>query len=87
MTGFSGGTPSPDVYITLTPWNLIALGLGISVFLLPRNATGFQLIHGGYSSSRQFRYPLAAITAPVLLVVAVISVLWLDFSPFLYFQF
>jgi alginate O-acetyltransferase complex protein AlgI len=87
MTGFSGGTPSPDVYITLTPWNLLALGLGLTVFLLPRNATGFQLIHGGYSSNKQFRYPLAAITAPVLLVVAVISVLWLDFSPFLYFQF
>jgi alginate O-acetyltransferase complex protein AlgI len=87
MTGFSGGTPSPDVYITLTPWNLLALGLGISVFLLPRNATGFQLIHGGYSTGVQFRYSLAAITAPVLLVVAVISVLWLDFSPFLYFQF
>jgi len=27
------------------------------------------------------------ITAPLLLTVAVISVLWLDFSPFLYFQF
>jgi len=87
MTGLSGGAPSPDVYITLTPWNLAALGLGILVFFLPRRATGFQLLHGGHSERLEFRYPLAVITAPVLLCVAVVSVLWLDFSPFLYFQF
>lgn len=87
MLGFSGGSPSPDVLITLTPWNLAALGLGLLVFFLPRNATGFQLVHGGHSGRLQFRYPLAAVTAPVLLVVALVSALWLDFSPFLYFQF
>lgn len=87
MTSLSGGTPSPDVFITLTPWNLLALGLGITVFFLPRRATGFQLVHGGHSGRLRFRYPLAAVTAPVLLITAVISVLWLDFSPFLYFQF
>ncbi|MBT0770369.1 MBOAT family protein [Kineosporia sp. J2-2] len=87
MFGFSGGTPSPDLYITLTPWNQIALVLGMLVFFLPRNATGFQLIHGGHSPELRFRYSTAAFTAPVLLVVAVISALWLDFSPFLYFQF
>ena len=41
----------------------------------------------GAPSRPAFRYPLAAVTVPMLLVVAVISVLWLDFSPFLYFQF
>ena len=87
MIGFSGGSPSPDVLITLTPWNRLALGLGLLVFFLSRNATGFQLVHGGHSGRLQFRYSRAALTAPVLLVVAVISVLWLDFSPFLYFQF
>lgn len=87
MTGLSGGTLSPDVLITLTPWNTVALGLGLLVFFLPGKATGFQLVHGGHSGRLKFRYPLAAVTAPVLLVVAVISVLWLDFSPFLYFQF
>ncbi|GAA3591245.1 MBOAT family protein [Kineosporia mesophila] len=87
MFTFQGGEPSPDVYITLTPWNELALMLGLLVFLLPRNTTGFQLIHGGHSGGLTFRYPLAAVTAPVLLAVAVISVLWLDFSPFLYFQF
>ena len=87
MFGFSGGAPSPDVLITLTPWNLTALGLGMLAFLMPGNVTGFQLVHGGHSGQLRFRYPMAAVTAPVLLSVAVISVLWLDFSPFLYFQF
>jgi len=81
------GAPSPEVLITLTPWNLVALGIGLLVFVGPRKITGFQLIHGGYTERVAFRYPLAAVTAPVLLAVAVIAVLWLDFSPFLYFQF
>jgi alginate O-acetyltransferase complex protein AlgI len=87
MVAGGRGAPSPEVLITLTPWNLIALGIGGLVFLGPRQITGFQLIHGGYTERVGFRYPLAAVTAPLLLTVAVISVLWLDFSPFLYFQF
>jgi len=81
------GPPSPEVLITLTPWTLIAIGIGLLVFVGPRDVTGFQLVHGGHAGRTRFRYPLAAITAPLLLAVAVISVLWLDFSPFLYFQF
>jgi alginate O-acetyltransferase complex protein AlgI len=83
-----GGAPSPSVLITLTPWTLVALGVGLLVFVGPRQVTGFQLVHGGGAPSRPaFRCSLAAVTVPMLLVVAVISVLWLDFSPFLYFQF
>lgn len=81
------GAPAPEVLITLTPWTLVAIGIGLLVFVGPREVTGFQLIHGGHPGRTAFRYPLAAITAPLLLIVAVISVLWLDFSPFLYFQF
>jgi alginate O-acetyltransferase complex protein AlgI len=44
-------------------------------------------VHGGHAGRTAFRYPMAAVTAPLLLALAVISVLWLDFSPFLYFQF
>ena len=89
VTG-GAGAPSPEVLITLTPWSLVALGIGLLVFLGPRDRTGFQLIYGGHTGRTgrvAFRYPRAAITAPLLLVLAVISVLWLDFSPFLYFQF
>jgi uncharacterized membrane protein len=75
------------VLITLTPWTLVALGVGLLVFVGPRDITGFQLVHGGHPGRVAFRYPLAAITAPLLLSIAVIAVLWLDFSPFLYFQF
>ena len=81
------GAPSPEVLITLTPWTVLALGIGLLVFLGPRDVTGFQLVHGGHAGRTAFRYPMAAITAPLLLALAVISVLWLDFSPFLYFQF
>jgi alginate O-acetyltransferase complex protein AlgI len=81
------GSPSPEVLITLTPWTLVAIGVGLLVFLGPRDITGFQLVHGGHPGRVAFRYPLAAFTAPLLLTLAVISVLWLDFSPFLYFQF
>jgi alginate O-acetyltransferase complex protein AlgI len=81
------GAPSPEVLITLTPWTLTAIGIGLLVFIGPRDVTGFQLVHGGHAGRTGFRYPLAVITAPLLLTVAVISVLWLDFSPFLYFQF
>jgi hypothetical protein len=81
------GAPSPEVLITLTPWTLLALGLGLLVFLGPRDVTGFQLVHFRQAGRTEFRYPIAAITAPLLLALAVISVLWLDFSPFLYFQF
>jgi hypothetical protein len=66
---------------------VLALGIGLLVFLGPRDVTGFQLVHGGHDGRTAFRYPMAAITAPLLLALAVISVLWLDFSPFLYFQF
>jgi alginate O-acetyltransferase complex protein AlgI len=81
------GAPSPEVLITLTPWTLVAVGIGLLAFAGPRNISGFQLVHGGHAGRVGFRYPRAAITAPLLLVIAVISVLWLDFSPFLYFQF
>jgi alginate O-acetyltransferase complex protein AlgI len=81
------GAPAPEVLITLTPWTLVALGIGLLVFVGPRDITGFQLVHGGHADRIGFRYLRAAITAPVLLTLAVISVLWLGFSPFLYFQF
>jgi alginate O-acetyltransferase complex protein AlgI len=81
------GAPAPEVLITLTPWTLIALGTGLLVFVGPRDITGFQWVHGGHTNQIDFRYLRAAITAPVLLALAVISVLWLGFSPFLYFQF
>ena len=81
------GVPAPEVLIALTPWTLLALGTGLLVFLGPRNVTGFQLVHGSTPERAGFRYLRAAVTTPVLLVVAVISVFWLDFSPFLYFQF
>jgi len=85
--------PSPEVLITLTPWTLLSLGIGVLVFLGPRDLTGFQLVHGGHPGRTghrdrvNFRYPLAAVTAPLLLMVAVVAVFWLNFSPFLYFQF
>jgi alginate O-acetyltransferase complex protein AlgI len=88
MVSGGGGAPSPEVLITLTPWTLVALGIGLLAFAGPRDLTGFQLVHGGGPARRiSFRYPRAAVTAPLLLAAAVTSVMWLDFSPFLYFQF
>jgi alginate O-acetyltransferase complex protein AlgI len=90
MVAGGTGAPSPEVLITVTPWTVVALGIGLLVFVGPRDRTGFQLVHGGrggYGGRAGFRYPRAAITTPLLLVLAVVSVFWLDFSPFLYFQF
>jgi alginate O-acetyltransferase complex protein AlgI len=84
------GAPSPEVLITLTPWTGLALLVGLSSFVGPRDITGFQQVHGDYvrfDRRTRFRLQRAVLTAPLLLSVAVISVLWLDFSPFLYFQF
>jgi alginate O-acetyltransferase complex protein AlgI len=87
MVSGTAGAPSPEVLITLTPWTLVALGIGLLTFVGPRDVTGFQWVHGGHADRIGFRYSMAAITAPLLLALAVVSVLWLDFSPFLYFQF
>jgi alginate O-acetyltransferase complex protein AlgI len=95
LSGASGlgarlGAPSPEVLITLTPWTLLALAVGLLVFVGPRHVSGFQFVHAARpqpGDRRDFRPPRAAVTVPVLLVIAVVSVLWLDFSPFLYFQF
>jgi alginate O-acetyltransferase complex protein AlgI len=84
MAGGSWGPPAPEVLLTLTPWTTIAAGIGVLVFFGPRTRTGFALVHG---QPQAFRYLVAVVSAPLLLVVAVLSVLWLDFSPFLYFQF
>jgi alginate O-acetyltransferase complex protein AlgI len=78
------GPPSPDVLITLTPWTLAALGVALAAFVGPRQVTGFQVLYG---SRATFRYPRAAISIPVLMGIGVVSALWLDFTPFLYFQF
>ncbi|MFI7588437.1 MBOAT family O-acyltransferase [Spongisporangium articulatum] len=82
------GAPSPQVLLTLTPWSLLALGLGGLAAVGPRERTGFQWVHGLCPPDLSgFRYGRAVLVAPALLVVAVVSMLWLDFSPFLYFQF
>jgi alginate O-acetyltransferase complex protein AlgI len=84
MTSWQPGAPAPSVLVTLTPWTLTALGVGLLAFVGPRDRTGFEFVHG---LRLEFRVPRALVTAPLLLVIALISVLWLDFSPFLYFQF
>jgi alginate O-acetyltransferase complex protein AlgI len=84
MTSWQPGAPAPSVLVTLTPWTLTALGVGLLAFVGPRDRTGFEFVHG---LRLEFRLPRALVTAPLLLVIALISVLWLDFSPFLYFQF
>jgi alginate O-acetyltransferase complex protein AlgI len=84
MFGLSTGPPAPEVLLALTPWTAVAASLGLLAFLGPRALTGFQIVHGRRS---EFRFATAAVTAPVLFTVAVVSVFWLDFSPFLYFQF
>jgi hypothetical protein len=78
------GAPPPAVLVTLTPLTVAALVLGLSGFLSPRTSTGFQLVHGQLQA---FRLWVAGITAPILLTTAIVATLWLDFSPFLYFQF
>ncbi|MFY1635011.1 MBOAT family O-acyltransferase [Solwaraspora sp. WMMB335] len=77
-------TPPPSVLLTLTPLTLAALLLGLAAFLAPRTSTGFQLVHGRFQG---FRLRVAVVSAPALLGMAVVGILWLDFSPFLYFQF
>ncbi len=82
------GPPAPEVLLALTPWTAIAAGIGLLAFFGPGSRddarTGFTLVHGPQAA---FRYPVAMVTAPLLLVVSVVSMMWLDFSPFLYFQF
>ncbi|HEY0698929.1 MAG TPA: MBOAT family O-acyltransferase, partial [Micromonospora sp.] len=78
------GAPPPGVLVELTPLTTAALVLGLFAFLAPRTTTGFQLVHGQFQS---FRLRVAGVTAPILLAAAVVATLWLDFSPFLYFQF
>ncbi len=84
MVAGAWAAPSPEVLLTLTPWTTVAVAIGVLVFLGPRARTGLAMLHG---ERQTFRYPVAMVTAPLLLTVAVVSVLWLDFSPFLYFQF
>jgi alginate O-acetyltransferase complex protein AlgI len=76
--------PPPVVLVTLTPLTVAALVLGVAAFFAPRTATGFQLVHGQF---QDFQLRVATVSAPILLAVAVAGALWLDFSPFLYFQF
>jgi alginate O-acetyltransferase complex protein AlgI len=83
MTG-GLSAPPPAVLITLTPLTVTALVLGLCAFFTPRTSTGFQLVHG---QLKVFRLRVAGITAPILLTAAIVATLWLDFSPFLYFQF
>lgn len=78
------GAPPPVVLVTLTPLTVAALVLGLCAFFSPRTSTGFQLVHGRLQA---FRLRIAWVTAPVLLATAIVATMWLDFSPFLYFQF
>jgi alginate O-acetyltransferase complex protein AlgI len=77
------GDPSPSVIVSLNALSLGALAVGLVAFFGPRSRTGYQLVFGRL----RFRYGVAAVATPVLLVVSVAVVLWNDFSPFLYFQF
>lgn len=76
--------PSPQVLLTLTPWTLVALGIGCLSVLAPPDRTGFQL---AFERRCGFGHALAAVVAPALFAAAVIAMSWLDFRPFLYFQF
>ena len=52
--------------------------------MAPRDRTGFEL---AFERRHGFGYALAAVAAPALFAAAVIAMSWLDFRPFLYFQF
>lgn len=76
--------PSPPVLLTLTPWTVVALGIGALAVLARRDRTGFAL---AFERRTGFGYALAAVAAPALFAAAVVAITWLDFRPFLYFQF
>ena len=75
---------APSVTGTLPPLNLIALGLGMLIFFLPRDPIGGQLamqVGGARTEAGQLAYTVVAgFLAAMLVLVS-------NFSPFLYFQF
>ena len=75
---------APSVTGTLPPLNLIALGLGMLIFFLPREPVGGQLamkVGGARTEAGQLAYTVVAgVLAAMLVLVS-------NFSPFLYFQF
>lgn len=80
---------SPFVTASLTPMTVAALLVGLLSVLAPSTRTGFEIVFGRTAPETLdgFRWKVAAVAAPVLLLVAVCAVLLSDFSPFLYFQF
>ena len=78
------GPVRPEVLVTLSPWVLAALLLGCSTFLLPKVGTGYERVVGSVTAVR----PVVALAITVTaLPLAILAVVWIDFSPFLYFRF
>jgi alginate O-acetyltransferase complex protein AlgI len=81
--------PGPALVTGLTPFVAVAVVIGVISLFGSRRTTEFVRIFGA-TSSRDLdgmRWRLAIPLTVVLFVVAVIAILWSNFSPFLYFQF
>ena len=79
----------PAVLVAITPITVAAILVGLLEFLGPGTTTGFRTLFGatGGAAAGRFHARRGALLAPVLMIVSITLVLWLDFSPFLYFQF
>ena len=80
---------SPGTITGFTPFLLVAMAIGIASLIGRRDHTGFGMVFGTRSSVdlSAFRWRLAVPLTVGLLLVSFVSILWSDFSPFLYFQF
>ncbi|MEQ7129295.1 MBOAT family O-acyltransferase [Actinopolymorpha sp. B11F2] len=87
LSGDLRGLP-PGVLVVMGPWQWCALSVGLAAFIGPWQRTWFQTLFGIEASTTGIvRGRLAVAATPALLLAAVVAVIWLDFSPFLYFQF
>lgn len=80
--------PQPSVLVTLTPISILALLVGVLIFLLPDR--GARRIFDRLvldPATQAVRLRVAVPLGLVALLIGVIMAVWGSFSPFLYFQF
>ncbi|MBX3193608.1 MAG: MBOAT family O-acyltransferase [Schumannella sp.] len=81
--------PGPSLLTGMTPFLMLAVVIGVVSLFGPRGTTGFAAVFGAISTRdlSGMRWRLAIPLTIGLFVVAVVAILWSDFSPFLYYQF
>jgi len=79
----------PTALTGITPFVALALVIAIISLFGPRDRTGFGTVFGGRSVTElgAIRWRRVVVGIVLLLGVSLWTVMWSDFSPFLYFQF